>query len=469
LGGVSGALIAGLDRAIAAPEPLAFPLARVRVSFLYPPSEHFAENPDGWWSWPGNEFDAEGRQVEFTQALADAASGCGVNLITDPASIGSAEQAAALIAELGDDPPDALLMFMFYNGSLGVADRLIEAAEKLGLPVIFCIPIGVKHGPIAHYRRPGVCFVQSKDVLGPAIRGLRMVGARKAMASARLLSITEADEPRVGVEGFWGTTVKVLPFAYYANRFRKARFDGEARRFVDSYLENASEVRGITGQSLRNAAKAHLALRQLLAEEQAHGLTMNCLRRGMLKPCMSFSALNSTLVPAACENDFPAMYTQLLGQRITGRGGFQHNPCYDTERNTYYASHCTCPTKLHGPDEEPLPYLMRRFAHTNEGSCAIQVFWQPGDPVTMVRYYPGEEPALDVYAGEVVESQAMPPAGGCTTNVSVRLTDRDDACAVRGHHNLLFCGDFADDFRTFAQLYGMKVLEPYDPPGEPMR
>ncbi len=36
--------------------------ATVRVAFLYPPSKTFADNPDGWWSWPGNEFDAEGRQ-----------------------------------------------------------------------------------------------------------------------------------------------------------------------------------------------------------------------------------------------------------------------------------------------------------------------------------------------------------------------------------------------------------------------
>ena len=34
--------------------------------------------------------------------------------------------------------------------------------------------------------------------------------------------------------------------------------------------------------------------------------------------------------------------------------------------------------------------MLRRFAHTNEGSCAIQVFWKADDPVTMVRYYGGE-------------------------------------------------------------------------------
>ncbi len=66
-----------------------------------------------------------------------------------------------------------------------------------------------------------------------------------------------------------------------------------------------------------------------------------------------------------------------------------------------------------------LPYLLRRFAHSNEGSCAIQVFFNPGDPVTIAHYYPGKEPPLDVYAGRVVKSHAMPPTAGCTTNVEL--------------------------------------------------
>jgi len=94
-----------------------------------------------------------------------------------------------------------------------------------------------------------------------------------------------------------------------------------------------------------------------------------------------------------------------------------------------------------------------------EGSCAIQVFWKSGDPVTMVKYYPGDKPKLDVYSGRVVESHPMPPAGGCTTNVEIEITDRPDACMVKGHHNLLFCGDFARQFRLFAQLHKIELAD----------
>lgn len=431
--------------------------ATVRAAFLYPPSKSFAGNPDSWWSWPGNDFDAEGRQKQYTAAFREMEKRLAVKVVADEAPIGTAEQAQALAKELTDKRPDGLLLVMFYNLSLPHADIVLKAAETAGIPAIFYVGLGVKHGPVAQYRRPGIYFIQSLDNLDAIEYGLRMVAARKRMAQSLLLSITEASEPREGAEEFLGTKVRVIPFARYAEEFKKVEFGDEARKLIARFTGGAKEVRGVTPLALENAARAHFALKKLLADEGADGLTMNCLRRGMLKPCMSFSELNSQLIPAACENDLPAAYTYLLGHLLTGRPGFQHNPCYDTEANHYYGSHCTCPTKLHGPEGPDAPYLLRRFAHSNEGSCAIQVFWKDGDPVTMVRYYPGKPPALDVYAGRVVKSHAMPPAGGCTTNVAIELTDRADACEVKGHHNLLFCGDFARRFRLFAQLFKMRL------------
>jgi hypothetical protein len=433
--------------------------ATIRVVFLYPPSKQFAENPDGWWSWPGNDFNAEGRQRQYTASLRDIEKRLGAQLQVDNQPVADNHQAQVLAKDLEARRPDGLLLVMFYNRSLDLADLLLKAADGAGIPVVFYIGLGVKHGAVRQYRRPGVYLIQSLDNFDAIEYGLRMISTKKRMAHSRLLSITDAREQREGIEPFFGTSFRVIPFARYAEEFNKVPIDDAARRFIALFTAKAKEQRGITQESLENAARAHETLKKMLAAEQADGVTMNCLRRGMLKPCLSFATLNSQLIPAACENDFPAMYTQLLGSLLTGRPGFQHNPCYDTEKNHYYGSHCTCPTKLYGPDGPEFPFLLRRFAHTNEGSSAIQVFWKEGDPVTMVRYYPGKPAALDVYAGKVAVSHPMPPAGGCTTNVAIELTDRTDACMVVGHHNLLFCGDFARKFRLFAQLYKMKLVE----------
>jgi hypothetical protein len=432
--------------------------ATVRAVFLYPPSQVFSGNPDGWWSWPGNEFDAEGRQRAYMTALADMEKRLGMSIITENRSVATNADAQKVIQELEASRPDGLLLIMFYNNSLAQANLFLEAAEKLDMPVIFFIGLGVKHGPVTAYRRPGVYLIQSLENTDAIEYGLRMINTRKRLGQSLLLSITEADQSREATEQFFGIKVRVIPFARYADRFQKVQITGAAQDLMKRLVRDAIEVRGITEESLQNAMRAYLALTELLRDEDADGLTMNCLRRGMLKPCISFSLFNGMLIPAACENDLPAVYTQLLGQQLIGRPGFQHNPCYETEKNHYYASHCTCATRMYGPEGPALTYLLRRFAHTNEGSCAIQVFWKPDEPVTMVRYYPGDKPALDVYTGRVVVSHPMPPAGGCTTNVEVEITDRADVCEVQGHHNLLFCGDFARQFRLFARLYKMELV-----------
>jgi hypothetical protein len=436
--------------------------ARVRAVFLYPPSKTFSEDRDGWWSWPGNEFDAEGRQKKYQSALKEIEKKLGMKIHTLERPVATGKEAKGLAQEIERDPLDGLLLIMFYNRSLDHANVLLEAAERAGIPAVFFIGLGVKHGPVAAYRRPGVYLIQSLDNFEAIEYGMRMINTRKLLSRSLLLSITEAEKIREGKEAYLGITVRVIPFSRYAETFQKIVLDQEARQWIAAFTQGAKEIRGITQEALENAARAHFALKQMLAEEGADGVTMNCLRRGWLKPCMSFSALNSELIPAACENDLPAAYSQMLGQLLLGRPGFQHNPCFETELNHYYASHCTCPTRLHGPEGGRRPYLMRRFAHTNEGSCAIQVFWKPEDPVTMVKYYPGEEPMLDVYAGRVIKSHPMPPAAGCTTNVEIEVLDREDVCTVKGHHNILFCGDFARKFRLFARLY--RIPNPVHPP-----
>ena len=431
--------------------------AAVRVVFAYIPSRQIADDPNGWWSWPGNDFDAEGRQKQYTASLREIEKKHALKLTIDDAPVASAEQAKAKAQEVLDAKVDGLLVVVMHNFTRKAADVLVASAEKAGIPVVYYIPLGVTHGPVTAYRRPGLYFIQSLENMEAVEYGLRMIAARKRMAQSLLLSITEAPAVREGVEQFLGTTVRVLPFKLYADAFAKIAIDERAKAFIAAITAKATERRGITQESLENAARAHLALTALLTEHQADGLTMNCLRRGMLKPCMSFAMLNGQLIPATCENDFPAMYGQMIGQLLTGRAGFQHNPCFDTERNHFYGSHCTCSPKLYGSDGPELPYLLRRFAHTNEGSCAIQVFFKEGDPVTSIHYYPGKPPALDIYAGRVVKSHPMPPAGGCTTNVEFEITDRDDACSVAGHHNVLFVGDFARKFRLFANLFKMKL------------
>jgi hypothetical protein len=43
--------------------------------------------------------------------------------------------------------------------------------------------------------------------------------------------------------------------------------------------------------------------------------------------------------------------------------------------------------------------------------------------------------------------------------VELKITDRKDVCMVKGHHNILYCGDFARTFRLFARLHKIGLVE----------
>ncbi|MCX7045790.1 MAG: hypothetical protein NTX50_09955 [Candidatus Sumerlaeota bacterium] len=230
LGGIALGL---LDVAAAESEPSARPAkqgATVRVAFLFPPSTAFSEKPEGWWSWPGNDYGAEARQKQYLTQLQKMEKKLGVKIAAEEKSIASNEDAQRLAQSLETDKPDGLLLVMFYNNSLPQADLLLKAADKLGIPAIFYIGLGVKHGPITPFRRPGVYFIQSLENFEAIEYGLRMINAKKLMSQSKLLSVTEAPQPREGIEAFFGIKVRVIPFANYADEFQKVVLGKETRR-----------------------------------------------------------------------------------------------------------------------------------------------------------------------------------------------------------------------------------------------
>ncbi len=136
--------------------------AKVRAVFLYPPSKTFADDPDGWWSWPGNQYDAEGRQKEYMAAFRDMEKKLGMAIAADDKPVADGSDAQRVATEIKTDKPDGLLIIMFYNQSLRHADLLLKVAEENDIPAVFYIGLGVKHGAVGHYRRPGVYFSFSR-------------------------------------------------------------------------------------------------------------------------------------------------------------------------------------------------------------------------------------------------------------------------------------------------------------------
>ena len=74
--------------------------ANVRAVFVYPPSKAFADNPKGWWSWPGREFDAEGRQVQYAAELKKIQERLGMTINVDDKPVANTNDARRIAGEI---------------------------------------------------------------------------------------------------------------------------------------------------------------------------------------------------------------------------------------------------------------------------------------------------------------------------------------------------------------------------------
>jgi len=439
--------------------------ATVRVAFLYPPSASMRRE-GGWWSWPGNDFDAEGRQAAYTEKLGQIAQKLGVRIDVDAKPLVAAEEVARFVAQVKQARPDAVMLVPFHNRIFDRVNQVIrelapdadKAEPGTGIPVVVYSCLGVKHGSIKGYQRPGCHFIQSLDNFEAMQYAVRMVRARRVLRQSRILSVAGAGEPKQAVEPFWGTQVRSVPLALYEAAVDKTPVDDEVKRIAGAFVKNAKEVREPKEDDVLMAARVHVAVRRIMREQGCDAIMMDCLTRGRLLPCMSFMTLRDEGIAAGCENDLAGTLTLMLAQELFDRPGFQHNPCYETEANHYFASHCTSASKLLGTSGPQQPHLLRNYAHTNIPTCVPQVLWPEGVDVTMARYAPGKSPAMLVYSGKTVKSYAMPPVGGCRTNVEIRLDDLADACDVKGHHDVLFCGNHARRLRQFCRLYGIRAV-----------
>lgn len=428
--------------------------ASVRAAFLYPPSKGFA-GPNGWWSWPGNDFDAEGRQKKYMERIARMEKDLAMRIVMDAKPLDAASDLGAFIADVNAAKPDGLLLIPFHHPTFGHVDRILKEAA---FPTVIFSSLGVKHGPVKPYMRNGVHFIQSLDNLDAVEYGMRMIRTRRAMRESRILSLGGAKAVKDSVVAGLGTAVRAVPIQAFVDAFGKVPADAAAEELAASFIKNAKQRLEPADGAVLAAARAYLALKNLMEAHQADAVTLDCLRRGELMPCMGVMTLRDQGIAAGCENDITATLTLMLVQHLFDRPGFQHNPAFETEANHYFASHCTSASKLMGTQGPQEPYLLRNFAHTNDPTCVPQILWREGADVTMAHLVPGEKPSVLVYSGKVVKSHAMPPVGGCRTNVEITINEVEDVCDVQGHHNVLFYGDYAKKLRQFARLYGLRLV-----------
>ncbi|MCB1128199.1 MAG: hypothetical protein KDM81_17025, partial [Verrucomicrobiae bacterium] len=330
--------------------------AVIRGAFLYPPAADViagkAEDnwsPHQWFTWPGNQFEPEAQQAKFETRLRELTADLDLSLQLESHPLCTDAGIAAFLGSVGETQPDALLLFNFWNS---FSAKLKPVLERFKGPIIVYHPVGANHQLPPEYLRtaPRVQYIHSIENWTALERGLRAVHTHTRMGQSRLLRVSgrlkeEADD----VEPFFRTPVHGVPAEHFNAMFDEVRVTPDMEHLARSLRRDARQVREITEASLIDAVRAHVAVQQMMERHEADAITIECLMLKHRKPCLSFARNNGNLVPCGCENDLNATLSLMLGAGLFGRGGFQHNPEFDTEQNLYFASHCTCTTKLHGP------------------------------------------------------------------------------------------------------------------------
>jgi len=447
--------------------PLQKKPARVWAVFLYPPADVVLAGkmedswaPHQWFTWPGNQFEPEAQQAKFTSIIQKMAADLGIELVIHPEALYQKAKIEEFIAQARGAELDAVLVINFWNTLSSAAARI--ATEAAPTAIVYH-PVGSNHQlpPESLRKAEGIYYIHSIENFAEIERGLRAVRARKMLAQSRLLRVagglkqlTQTQEPALGTE------IVAIPAAEFNALFDSIADSAQLQDEAAAFRQMASKVVDVSDEAIVDAIRAHHTVQEIMRRYGADAITIECLMLKHRKPCYSFAWHNGHLVPCGCENHLEATLTLMLGRWLLDRGGFQHNPEFDTSENLYFGAHCTCAWKLHGPEGPSQGFFIRPFFHQLPKTPALDVQWSPGEPVILAKYLTGKN-ALMCWRGKVINSPPSPPTGGCATRVLVELENLADVCeAYAGAHPVLFCGDPGDArrFKAFAKMFRFELI-----------
>jgi hypothetical protein len=436
-------------------------IATVRGAFIYPPTELL--DKEGYYSWPGSTFDAEGRQKQYMSQIKKIEKDIGMRIIMEDKPLDEGLSVTKFINKIKQSKPDGLLLILFKKRHW---DRVVRIIEETQIPSVILATLGVLLAShvIGMYRKPGVYLISSQDNLDAVADGMKMIKTARLMRESLIVNITGSEVKKETIP-FIGTKVRTIPHQRFCDKFKKTGVTNEVKILADTYLKNAKEMIEPSEADVIDAAKTYFVMKSIIKEEKASAFMMNCLPGLTLPhkhvpPCMAFMSLRDEGIPTGCESDLDATLTMMLQQYLFDRPAFQHNPAVETEKNHYFCAHCTSASKMDGFDGDSAPYILRSHAEAGWG-CVPRVLFREGQEVTIAKYLSsktGKKPQLLLYSGNIVGCPPIPPTGGCRTNAEIVINELDDVCTIKGHHNCMVYGNYVRQLKIFCQLYDIEVV-----------
>ena len=446
-------------------QPVTKNQTKVVVVFMYPPAdvvnEGKLEDPwavNQWFTYPGNQYEPEKNQEKFRRKIEEIGTKYSLDLDFQGV-VYTKEQMATFIDNTNAAPPDTLLIVNFWNT---FSPWVLEMTQKIPLPTIVYHPVGSshQHPPKELMNAPGVVYIHSIENWEALENALAAANAKKMMAQSRLLRVTEVHEPTTATDKNLGVDIVAIPAEEYNSLFDSIEADTALVREAMAFKAKATAILGVEDRYIVDGFRAKKAVLEIMKRYGADGITIKCLMLKERKPCISFSLNNSSLVPCACEDYPDSAMTLMIGAHLFRRGGFQHNPEFDIDRNQYYGAHCTCALEMRGPGKGALPFRIRPFTHQLPRTAAIDVRMPPGEKVFLTKYISANDHVF-AYTGTMVGSPEINTAGGCATRFVMDVDKIDDICSIyHGAHPILFFGNAteAKRMKMFAKLNRLEFI-----------
>ena len=422
----------------------------------------------------------------------------GVAVLNDMIAVQSPEHWQDVVRAL-DDSVDAILPVSIPAYPTEVWNSHPQVLVERGLPVIFW--------SLLDYDEPDFWRWAARDMLQTlgvdvhlirnsreGIALLRAMSLKRFLEGSRMVVIGKQNFPwnayAVGDRVTCQLGPEVIVHSLEDMRSRYTKFSAVDIQHVRSTrLSHRYEEGGVRAEDLEQAIRTYLAIRDILAEEQALGFGVNCfgdliIRGGRDTPCLAQLLLREEGYIASCDGDFIAMTGMILANfflnkpammsnlypvsyvgALTDHFGEPLSPGKDYPRSEWHnfarLAHCGY-VGVVSPEMTPggKTYL-RSWGGTYEikrdgRGCGVDGDLAGGEEITVISLA-SDMKRLMIAKARVAETTRHPDMPHCEASGLLEFRDlRGFEEAVSRDHVVVIYGDHQRDFEILAGVLGLE-------------
>jgi len=415
----------------------------------------------GLWPKPKLDFKNEIKfyESEFAKLKGELSD---VDFVIDQLA-SSPEQIKPLKSKLGE--VDGILAIHFNIGVRPILDEILSIGKPT---VLFAAPYS-GHGwtGFGSLQKQELgskfeCMLTSDySQLAVAIRPFRAI---HHLREAKVLNVTTRDFDNYAnaMKDKFGTEIKRVERQQVLDAY-DAVSDSDAKAETERWIREAKEVVEPSPGEVFKSCKLALAFENMLNEENATVLTIDCYGTMWDKtiklpayPCLGFTRLNNLGLGGICESDLQCAMTHILLQGLSGKPGFVSDPTVDESKNAIILAHCLGTTKMDGPDGPAAPYKLRTVMEREEG-VVPQVFMRTGQKVTQAILIGTD--SLLYFTGDVLDAPDIDR--GCRTKITVKVDGDAEQLWKNwsnGLHRQTCYGDVTKEMGFFCKFKDIKMV-----------